>query len=187
MAQSLRNALRGRGTSDVEIAAVERVFAASMEPRVAQLDDDHHPAYLHPGRSMLVLLHDVTQVDAVVLLIAGLHESVDAALALGPERVSEVAGPSALAALRSIPAPGDERLVERLLGLGPGLALAALAERLDHLRHLHLRDDLMDYWADTHAETVEAWLPFAARTDSTLARRYAHWVRTFAKRLARLP
>ena len=183
MARSLRAALRARGATTDEQSAVERVFALAMQPRIAALEDDHHPAWLHPGRSALILLHDVAHVDPIVLIIAALHESVDASLQVPAEQIQDAVGGSAWQALQSIPMPGSEKLVERLLLLGPGLAMAALAERLDHLRHLHLREDLIDYWADTHVEVSEAWLPFAARTDATLTRRYAHWVRTFAKRM----
>lgn len=183
MARSLRSAMRGRGFEAAELDAVERAFRLGMRARVNTLADDHHPAYLHPGRCALVLLHDVETVDAIVLVITALHESVDQPLRPSVEEVRTEIGDAALEALRTIPLPGDERLVERLLSLGPGLSLAALAERLDHLRHLHLRDDLIDSWAPTHAEVSGAWLPFAARTHPVLARRYAHWARTFAKRI----
>lgn len=163
--------------------AVGRAFEVAMRPRLVGLDDDHHPAYLHPGRSPLLLLHDVGTVDVSILVVASLHESVDAGLRADPSDVEEALGTAALRAVESIPLPGDERLVERLLGLGPGLSLAALAERLDHLRHLHLRDDLVDSWADTHREVTEAWLPYAQRVHPKLAVRYAHWTRTFVKRI----
>jgi hypothetical protein len=183
MARSLRAALRARAVASQEQEAVVRGFAMAMQSRIATLDDDHHPAWLHPGRSALILLHDVEHIDPIVVILAALHESVDLALQPPPEDIQELVGASAWETLQSIPMPGSERLVERLLHLGPGLALAALAERLDHVRHLHMRDDLVDLWADTHLEVSEAWLPFAARVHPRLATRYAHWVRTFAKRL----
>lgn len=163
--------------------AVQRVFGLAMEPRVNQLDDDHHPAYLHPSRTGLVLLGDVGEVDVSVLIVGLIHESRDAGLRVGPKQVFEQLGEAAQQAVAAIPLPGDERLVERLVALGPGSALAALAERLDHLRHLHLREDLADVWADSYDEVVRAWLPFAGRVHPKLATRYAHWVRTFVKRL----
>jgi len=183
MARSLRTTLRSRGVAEDQAEVVERVYGLAMAPRVAALDDDHHPAYLHPGRSVLILLQDVGDVDPTVLVVAALHESVDASLAVAEELLAEAAEPGAVEALESIPLPGDERLVERLVTLGPGVGLAALSERLDQLRHLHLRPDLMDSWAGAHDEVSNAWLPFAQRTHPQVARRYAHWTRTFAKRL----
>jgi hypothetical protein len=154
-----------------------------MHPRLRRLDDDHHPAFLHPGRSALVLLGDVGAVDPSVLVVAVLHESVDSDLRVPSDLLAEAVGPATAAAVGAIPLPGDERLVEGLLSLGPGSALAALAERIDQLRHLHLREDLAGRWADIYEEVTRAWLPFAVRTHDQLARRYAHWARTFVKRI----
>lgn len=183
MARSLASAARSHGLGDDEISALAQAYALAMTPRVGVLEDDHHPAYLHPGRSALVLLRDVGALDASVLVVAVLHESLDAHLRVGAEELEEHVGLAALEALASIPRPGDERLAEGLLTLGPGLSLAALAERLDHLRHLHVREDLVDLWADSYREVVEVWLPFARRVHPKLAARYAHWARTFVKRI----
>ena len=183
MARSVLLAARSRGLDEAELEAVGRALDLAMRPRLDALDDDHHPAFLHPGRNALVLLRDVGTVDVSVLMVAALHESRDGHLRVPVDQVEGEFGAAALRALESIPLPGDERLVERLLTLGPGLSLAALAERLDHLRHLHLRDDLMDEWAACHLEVVEAWLPFARRVHPRLTTRYAHWARTFAKRI----
>lgn len=183
MGRSLRATARNRGHADETLDALDRVHALAMSVRSERLDDDHHPAYLHPGRTALVLLHDVGDVDPVVLVVAMLHESEDADLRVPLDRLAEGVGAAAAEAVTSIPLPGDERLVERLVGLGPGVAHAILAERLDQLRHLHLRPDLADRWADVYQEVVDVWLPFSARTNERLARRYAHWVRTFVKRI----
>lgn len=183
MARSLASTARSHGLGDDEVGALAGAHSLAMTPRVDVLEDDHHPAYLHPGRSALILLRDVGRVDVSVLVVAALHESLDVHLRVGAEELEEHVGPAALEALASIPHPGDERLVERLLMLGPGLSLAALAERLDHLRHLHVRADLVDLWPDSYQEVVEAWLPFARRVHPKLAVRYAHWARTFVKRI----
>jgi hypothetical protein len=183
MARSLAAAARSRGASEEDLPALGLAFTLAMRPRLKALDDDHHPAYLHPGRSPLILLRDVGAVDVSVLMVASLHESLDDHLRASAESVESELGGAALRAVESIPRPGDERLVERLLTLGPGLSLAALAERLDHLRHLHVREDLMHLWADTHDEVLEAWLPFARRAHPRLATRYAHWARMFVKRI----
>ena len=183
MARSLAAAARGHGSSEADVRALTEAHAVAMRPRIETLDDDHHPAYLHPGRSSLVLLRDVGRVDVSVLVVACLHESVDAGLRVSAEVVEAALGTAAVRAREAIPLPGDERLVERLLTLGPGLSLAALTERLDHLRHLHLREELIDTWADVHAEVLRAWLPFAQRVHGKLATRYAHWARTFVERI----
>jgi hypothetical protein len=184
MVASVARAARSVGLSAADVKAVDQVHELAMRRRVELLEDDHHPAYLHPGRTALILLQDVGAVDASVLILGLLHESTDSKLRpAATEVVDALGGEASLHALAAIPKPGDERLVERLIVLGPGSALAALAERLDHLRHLHMRQDLIDTWADTHAEVTAAWLPFAQRTHPKLAVRYAHWSRTFVKRI----
>lgn len=183
MARALHSALTGRGIEGADGSAVERAFELAMAPRLAAISDDHDPTYLHPGRSALILLHDVDDLGPSALLLAALHESVDLGLRVSSEVLSDAIGEAVDTALEAIPLPGDERLVERLVTLDREAGLAAVAERLDHLRHLHLRDDLVDTWSDTHAEVSEAWLPFTIRSHPQLSRRYAHWVRTFTKRI----
>lgn len=183
MARSLAVAVRGAGLSDFEVAAVERIFALAMEPRIAMLDDDHHPAYLHPGRSVLILLQDVGCIDVGTLVVAAIHESVDGLLRIPDDRLEHDMGEGEFVALGTIPIPGEERLLEKLVTLKTGTALAALAERLDHLRHLHLRDDLRDSWRGAHQEVLETWLPFSHRIHPRLATRFEYWTRRFAKRI----
>jgi hypothetical protein len=88
-------------------------------------------------------------------------------------------------AVELIPRPGDERLLERLVGLDPSVGLAATAERLDQLRHLHLREEARESWSAVHAEVLDAWKPFAERCHPRLATRYAHWARVFKNRMRR--
>jgi len=184
MAASLVAAARQSGLDGAELAAVERAHLVAMGPRVAALPDDHHPAYLHPGRSALIILRDVGPVQASVLTLAMLHESEDDWLRPKRDQIEDALGGEAgMATLDTLPRPGEEDLVERLLLLDPGVALATLAERLDHLRHLHMRPDLSGTWADAHAEVVGVWLPFSHRIHSRLAGRFTHWVRAFGKRI----
>ena len=183
MARSVAGAARAHGIEGADLDLVNRAYALAMKPRVAMLDDDHHPAYLHPGRSVVILLQDVGPLSSATLAVAAVLESQDSDLRLPVESVTEALGASASASAAAIPFPGDARLVERLIDLDGDLALAALAERLDHLRHLHLRSDLRKTWAHHHEEVTEVWLPFAQRTHPKLGSRFAHWARTFGTRI----
>ena len=183
MARSVASAALAHGLESADLDLVNRACALALEPRIARLDDDQHPAYLHPGRSVLVLLQDVGPLPGVALAAAAVLESQDRKLRLPVERVSEELGEGVAASVSTIPCPGDDRLVERLIGLGADLALAALAERLDNLRHLHLREDLKAVWPDHHKEVTTAWLPFAQRVHPRIAIRFTHWARTFVKRI----
>ena len=97
--------------------------------------------------------------------------------------VEATLGRRAVEAREAVPRPGSERMLETLIGLPEAVALPALAERLDHLRHLHLREDLRGDWAERHREAVAVWLPFAERVHTGLAARFSHWQKAFARRL----
>ncbi len=183
MARSVVRAARAAGLERAALARLRRAHDLAMQPRLAALDDDHHPAYLHPGRSVLIVLRDVGPLDGTALAVAALLESEDADLRVPPERVARAIGPDVAGALGSIPGPGEKDLVERLVGLPAGLAIAALAERLDQLRHLHLRPDLRSRWGERHREALAVWLPVAGRVDARLATRFAHWAGSFERRL----
>jgi hypothetical protein len=73
-------------------------------------------------------------------------------------------------------------LTERLVTLGESARLATLAERLDHLRHAHLREDPA-WWRALHEEVSAAWAPVAERTHPRLADRYRAWLRAISRRL----
>jgi hypothetical protein len=182
MARSVVAAVRSAGYPPEDLIRVGRAIDTAMAPRLEMLSDDHHPAFLHPARSVLVLVRDVGAVPGETLVVAALLETEDAELRVPTDEVARFGAPTR-ENLSALPPPGDARLAERLVGLPHELALAALAERLDHLRHLHLRDDLRRDWRGRHREVVEVWLPFAERTEPRLATRFAHWERTFGRRL----
>jgi hypothetical protein len=184
MATSVASAARGRGLVPAAVDLLGRAHALAMEPRIAALEDDHHPAYLHPGRTVLLLLQDVGEVPVDALCGAALHESEEAGLRVGIAEVRRALGDPVADLLGSLPHAGDERLLERLVTLDEGALLAALGERLDQLRHAHLRED-HDWWRQIHEEAGGVWVPVAERTHSRLADRYRHWHRTFGRRLAR--
>jgi len=181
MARSVASAARAAGLTDADVDLVGRAHALAMLPRMGALDDDHHPAYLHPGRSVLLLLRDVGPLPAGTLAAAAVHDTVDEALRVAVDAVRRELGEALAATVESLPLPGDEGLVERLVTLDEQARFAALAERLDQLRHAHLRPDLD--WRAAHEEAGAVWLPVAERTHARLADRFRHWHRAFARRL----
>ena len=181
MAASVERAGRAYGLSPETIAIVGRAYALGMEPRRGALDE-HDPAYLHPGRCVLILLQDVGPLPAEILAAAAAHESEDARVRTPLAAVREALGDGVADVVESIPLPGDEQLAARLVMLDDGARLAALAERLDHLRHAHLRNDPA-WWRALREETRAAWAPVAERTHSRLADRYRAWLRAMDRRL----
>ena len=180
MAGSVERIARASGLTDPAIDLVSRAYALAMEPRRAL--DEHDPAYLHPGRSILVLLQDVGPLNATALAAAAVHESEDPRFRLEASAVRRELGDAVADLATSLPLPTDEDLVERLVTLDLGARLAALAERLDHIRHAHLRDDPA-WWRALRDEVTVAWAPVAERTHPRLADRYRAWLRAISRRL----
>ena len=140
MAASLVRAGRTAGMALEDVATLSRAHTLAMAPRVAALDDDHHPLYLHPGRSALILMRDVGTTDPTVLAGALLTESEDEAFRIPVARVGQEVGDEVARLVSGVPNPADEDLAEALVVAEEPVRLVALAERLDHLRHAHLRD-----------------------------------------------
>jgi len=180
MAKSVASAAWAAGLTDHDVDLVGRAHALAMMPRIEALDDDHHPAYLHPGRCALLLLRDVGPLPALTVAVAVVHETVDEALRLPLEAIRRELGDMVADVVTSLPGAGDERLLERLVTLDGQARLAALAERLDQLRHAHLRPELD--WRVAHEEAGAVWLPVAERTHPRLADRFRNWHRAFARR-----
>lgn len=158
-----------------------RAFDIGMAPRLAAALDDHHPDYLHPARTALILMDDAAIDDPVTLAAALITETRDLTFAPEPRRRADL-GPAILAVSDAVPgpdAPGD-RLLELLVGAAPEARLVAVAERLDHARHLHLRPDRE--WVPYHATTCRVYSPVADRTHAALAGRLAWWCTTFQQR-----
>ena len=189
MAASLARTARSLGVEPEGLDLLSRAHALAMGPRVAALDDDHHPLYLHPGRTVLVLLRDAGVTEPRLLAAAALVESEDADLRVD---LSAIAVPQAASSLgdpvcdlvRSVPSADSGSLAEDLVTADRDVRLLAVAERLDHLRHAHLRGDAK-WHAAIHAQAVAVYQPIAERTDPRLAGRYRHWRRAFERRLGR--
>jgi hypothetical protein len=182
MAGSVERIARGVGLSAADVDLVGRAYALALEPRVVL--DEHDPAYLHPGRTVLVLLQDVGPLAGNVLAAAAVHESEEASFRLDSGDVERALGSAVAGIVASLPLPDDDDLVERLVSLDESARLAALAERLDHVRHAHLHEDPAR-WRVLKSEVEAAWAPVAERTHPRLADRYRAWLRAIERRLGR--
>jgi hypothetical protein len=182
MAASVERIARGVGLAASDVDLVGRAYALAMEPR--RVLDEHDPASLHPGRSILVLLQDVGPLAGELLAAAAVHESEEERFRLDPRDVRRELGDSVADIVDAIPLPTDDDLTERLVTLDEAARLAALAERLDHVRHAHLVED-PSRWRALHDEVSAAWAPVAERTHPRLADRYRAWLRAIRRRLGR--
>jgi (p)ppGpp synthase/HD superfamily hydrolase len=169
----------------LEAAGRQRVleaYATAMAPRLERVPTDHHPDFLHPARTALILMDDARVSDPLTLAAAALTETRAGAPGATPS-VMEALDPEATAVASAVVAAGAaraDRQVEELLALAPEGLLVAVAERLDHARHLHLRE--REEWAPYHARTCEAYAAVASRAHATLARRLEFWCATFSRR-----
>ena len=91
--------------------------------------------------------------------------------------------PAANEIAHAVPAPDDDALLEALIVASDEARLVAVAERLDHARHLHLSDPRR--WADFHASAVAVWAPVSHRTHPRLAQRFERWCGVFGRRFLR--
>lgn len=181
MARRIRRTCDRLGMSAPEGDLVLDAFRLAMEPRLARISEDHHPDYLHPARTALILMDDVHVADPIVLAAALLTETRDPALAAPQEAVRSLDGGVA-DLVSQVPRPEAEgdRLLESLVTLPPGAARVAVAERLDHARHLHLRE--RGEWNEYHHVTRTAYAPVAARVEPGLEARLRWWCDMFARR-----
>ena len=179
MARRLDRTARRLGMDAEGAGLVVSAFRTAMEPRRRAIAEDHHPDYLHPARTALILMDDARVADARVLAVAALAETRAPELRADPAAIREL-GRGIPEDVDSIPDRADDRLLERLLLLEPPLATVALAERLDHARHLHLRE--REEWTSYHTTTCEVYAPLAGRVEPALAARLEWWCATFARR-----
>jgi (p)ppGpp synthase/HD superfamily hydrolase len=177
MAERLATTARQAGIDEAGTTRILDAYHAAMRPRQELLADDHHPDYLHPGRTALILMDDLGVRDPRLIAAGTLLESHRPELAAPAINDDEV---QALIAEVPTPARDGELLLELLLAADHPIRLIALAERLDQVRRLHLREPRE--WSALHQETNEIYLPIASRTDPTLARRYRWWCRIFQQR-----
>lgn len=181
MARRLQRTAARLGLGPQDRQRIAAAFHAAMAPRRSRIPDDHHPDYLHPARTALILMDDAAVADPDILVMGIFAETRDPDLS-APIREVERVSPAAAEALARLPLPAreEDRLLESLLALPSEQVMVATAERLDHARHLHLRD--RGEWPGYHATTCASYAPVAARVDKTLGARLASWCSTFQRR-----
>jgi hypothetical protein len=194
MGDRVIHAAREVGVGPADLEGLRGAYKAALAPRERGLEalaDERRPALLHPGRTVLILVEDVMEVDPRVLAVGALAESRDLQL-----RASRSA---AFTALRSfefgqeacgwwegLPFPEwslaeghdetDGTLLEALVTAEGAVQRVVLAEALDHLRHAHRWDSPES--RNRAVELAERVLhPISARVHPNLARRYAWWTR----------
>ena len=163
-------------------AMLVSAYAMSVEHRNRVLGDVFHPDLLHPARSALILLEDAGCTDDVVLTAAALTESEFPALRLPDQGIRGSFGARVADFVAAVPVPAgrDEGLLEELVGLPHDVALIAVAERLDHARHLHFRD--RSAWPGFLEQIQNAYLPLSGRVSGGLQTRLARWSQAFEDR-----
>lgn len=181
MAAKLVDYARRAGVADVTL--IEDAYWAALQPRLRHYSDVFHHDMLHPARTVLILLEQADCRDETLLAAGALTETVSEAVRvpLGVVRtVNDVVGEL----VESVPNPLDdsESLAEELVTAGDDVALVAIAERLDHARHLHMRDAAT--WRAFHEQVLAVYLPVAQRVDEKLFRRFERWATAFQRRLA---
>lgn len=194
------------GVPASDLLLLERALRAATRPRefgaVAMPSD--HPAFLHPARTVLILLDDLAERDGWMMSVGALAESRDLQLRVPDETVRELflgsrppgseAGPGittagrALAWWEALPVPDwrgsgtprDDDLVELLVSAPEAVLRLVLVEALDQLRHAHL-------W-ESRAERIRAreltervFEPLAPRAHPVLDRRFAWWLRRIGR------
>ena len=178
MARRLAGEVAGAGIRGEALFQVLEAYRLAMVPRMERLVGDD-PAFLHPARSALILLADVGGATPSVLAASILVESEEAELRAGAERVEEVLGRAVAEVLESVPSSGPG-LLPRLLAADEDARLITLAERLDQVRHVHLRSP--GALRRMHRQTRDIYLPVASRTHRTLERRFRRWYDATAER-----
>lgn len=181
MAGRIAAAAKRVGFHDDTALRMGTLFDRVIEHRLASVSDERDPEFLHPGRTAIILMEDVRVLDyacvaagiALDSLFPGRSPDKATLISWGEDEAARLLDEIGVGA-------DDEVLTEALVTSSDAARTAALAERLDHARHLHLRDPRG--WSAFHEAVVRLYLPLAARTNATLERRYQWWAGMFATR-----
>lgn len=182
MAERLVREASFAGIDDNACELLRALLLGALGRRADAGMEEDHPDYLHPARSALILIEDAGVRDADVLAAALLLDSVDPALGFTAAEARDLAGERVAGLLDELPPPDadPEARREALVIAGDDARRVALAERLDHARHLHFRDPAG--WRDLHSSVTNADLPVAERWEPALGRRLRRWAEAFSRR-----
>jgi (p)ppGpp synthase/HD superfamily hydrolase len=180
MAAKLAAYARRSGANAAPIVAAYELCVAR---RLEILGDVFHPDLLHPARNALILIHDVECSDSSVLTAAALSETEFPAMRIELDVILGTFGPAVAELVSAVPQPdrARERLLEELVTAPDDVVLIAIAERLDHARHLHFRD--LTVWPSFFNQIIDVYLPASARVSGALAARLERWSQAFERRL----
>ncbi|MEE8147305.1 MAG: hypothetical protein V3T24_06850, partial [Longimicrobiales bacterium] len=97
MADRVDQTAAGAGLDQSGRDLIGTAMEAAMAPRLAGFDDDHDPEYLHPGRTVVVLLDDAGFADPVALAAACLLDTRRGDLEAPDSEVTEHVSPAVTA------------------------------------------------------------------------------------------
>ena len=157
-------------------------YTAAVSVRIAALQDVFHREMLHPARTVLILLEDTDCRSPDVLAAAAFGETEFPELRVPNDVIRTHFGKTISEMVRAVPQPHEcgEELAEQLVIANDDVALIAVAERLDHVRHLHFRDASL--WRPFFVQIMDTYLPFSERANGMLARRLSRWATAFEAR-----
>jgi (p)ppGpp synthase/HD superfamily hydrolase len=170
------------GVGNVDL--VTDAYHIALRPRIGYLRDVFHPDMLHPARTALILIENAGCRDAETLAAAEVTDTLVPQMQLPLPEIDAALGSRVATLVASVPRPGGDAatLIEGLVTADYDVALIALAERLDHARHLHMREPAL--WRAYFDETKAVYLPVAQRIHDDLYHRYSRWIRGFERRLS---
>jgi hypothetical protein len=187
MATRLERALEGHGVTRSNREAILQAHGEAGVFREAFLPpDEDHPDWLHPGRTLLVLLDDGGIRDRdLLVLAAGVDQREPQHIPAGTRRSLEAAGFPLFAEGFGGESDPDEEAgwLEAAILLDPGSLTLLVAEGLDLVRHLHLLPPSASRARAAH-RGVNLLAPLAYRIGGTLERRFRWWTRRVAPTLA---
>jgi hypothetical protein len=199
MATRLEKTLGGLGLPAEAIHPILVAHGEAGVHREAFLPpDEDHPDWLHPGRTLLVLVEDgQIRTTETLVLACGLDQHHPNRIpettlrALRDEGFPLLPGglggraeyPSAMGLNGETAEDAEADWMEAALALSPALLTLLVAEGLDQVRHLHLESP-SDARTLAVRRGVTLFAPLADRIGGTLARRFRWWTRRVAPALA---